>query len=125
MVDGSLSVQATAVPKATGFKKVAVGKRNTAVLGDLFYDRVRRLYQTFVPERVLFNKGSNFSCLKLLVFVAVSFGYEALPKLVFVYGAGPREENKEGNSKKSYDHCGHALNFQIPIYSNPRGAGMR
>jgi hypothetical protein len=101
VVDGSFSVQATAVSKATGFQEVAVGKRNTAVLGDLFHDRVWRLYQTFVPEGVLLNKGSNFFGLQLLVFVTISLGYEALPKLVFVYRAGSCKKDKAGKHKKT------------------------
>ena len=88
-----LSVYSTAVAKTRAAKKVAVCQRNTvAVFFNLFYYGVWGLYQTFVPEGVVFDKFSYLTVVDEMVVVFVRFGNQALPELVFVYGAGAGRE---------------------------------
>ena len=87
MVDGSFSVQTTAVSKAARLQQMTVGQRQRAMLVYLFNYRVRRLDEAFVPVRVLAYQASNFFAVQLLIFVKVTSLYQTLPKLVLVYGA--------------------------------------
>lgn len=87
MVDGSFSVQTTAVSKAARLQQMAVGQGQRAMLVYLFNYRVRRLDEAFVPVRILTHQTSNFFAVKLLIVVKVSSLYQTLPKLMLVYGA--------------------------------------
>ena len=105
--DGSFPVEAAAVSKAAALEEFAVGQRNATVLFHLPHHRVGGLYQAFVPVRVLLHQCTNFSCIKLMVVVAVAFFCQTLPELVLVDGAGA------GRSKqKEKAQCSHFCFFE-------------
>ena len=71
IVDGSFSVQPTAVLEAGALQKVAVIQRKSAVVTDLLHDGIRRFNKALVPVRVVADQGTNFGAAKNVVVVRV------------------------------------------------------
>jgi len=100
--DGPFSVEATAVSEAAALEEFSVGQRKATVLFHLPHHRVGGLDQAFVPVRVLLHQCTNFSCVKLMIVVAVAFVCQTLPELVLVDGAGAGRNKQEEKAECSH-----------------------